>query len=199
MDILELHTLCWKKDGSRYLSNRSSNLTSDFFHFTWGKKKVDIRKAYNTCLTHKYKDLEVIHSRHFLKCKIWISETAKYSGLTALNTEINSMSISYPCLSTLPCKTVPVHLWDRRSRNKAGGKRHTWGLLQSLKQSDRARCEWGKPKGPRLGCKEAEGTKKKGIRSHGWEQSPNHKNFLLNTRREPRSLESSFLPLSEKR
>lgn len=29
-----VHTLCWKKDGSRYLSNRSSNFTSDFFHFT---------------------------------------------------------------------------------------------------------------------------------------------------------------------
>lgn len=28
-------TLCWKKDGSRYLSNLSSNFTSDFFHFTW--------------------------------------------------------------------------------------------------------------------------------------------------------------------
>ena len=28
-------TLCWKKDGSRYLSNRSSNFTSDFFHFTY--------------------------------------------------------------------------------------------------------------------------------------------------------------------
>lgn len=36
-DVIKLNvalTLCWKKDGSRYLSNLSSNFTSDFFHFT---------------------------------------------------------------------------------------------------------------------------------------------------------------------
>lgn len=32
-------TLCWKKDGSRYLSNLSSNFTSDFFHFTCDGKR----------------------------------------------------------------------------------------------------------------------------------------------------------------
>lgn len=31
-------TLCWKNDGSRYLSNLSSYFTSDFFHFTCERK-----------------------------------------------------------------------------------------------------------------------------------------------------------------
>lgn len=36
---LTVLTLCWKKDGSRYLSKRSSNFTSDFFHFTYNNGK----------------------------------------------------------------------------------------------------------------------------------------------------------------
>lgn len=40
-------TLCWKKDGSRYLSNLSSNFTSDFFHFTCIGKMFIVRLIYS--------------------------------------------------------------------------------------------------------------------------------------------------------